>query len=61
MPAALEGEQYELWDADERPLPSELIAAQPKSVTVKCRRCDTVMHPMAGSSGNPSVPRLRDN
>ena len=30
MPAALEGEQYELWDADEQPLPSQLIAAQPK-------------------------------
>ena len=62
MPAALEGEQYELWDADEQPLPSQLIAAQPKSVTLKCRRCDTVMHP----DGQPRratspVPRLRNN
>ena len=30
MPAALEGEQYELWDVDDQPLPSELIAAQPE-------------------------------
>lgn len=53
MPAALEGEQYELWEADEQPLPSQLIAAQPKSVTLKCRRCDTVMHPMANLVGQP--------
>src|SRR4051812_17203145 len=45
MPAALEGEQYELWEPDEQPLPSQLIADQPKSVMLKCRRCDTVMHP----------------
>jgi DNA-directed RNA polymerase subunit RPC12/RpoP len=44
IPAALEGEQYELWDADHQPLPSQIIAAQPKYVTIKCRRCDTVMH-----------------
>ena len=53
MPAALEGEQYELWDADEQPLPSQLIATQPKTVMVKCRRCDTVMHPMANLVGQP--------
>src|SRR4051812_35326635 len=53
MPAALEGEQYELWDADEQPLPSELIAAEPKTVTLKCRRCDTIMHPMVNLVGQP--------
>jgi hypothetical protein len=53
MPAALEGEQYELWDADEQPLPSQLIAAQPKTVTLKCRRCDTIMHPMVNLIGQP--------
>jgi DNA-directed RNA polymerase subunit RPC12/RpoP len=53
MPAALEGEQYELWDTDEQPLPSQLIAAQPKTVTLKCRRCDTVMHPLANLVGQP--------
>ncbi len=53
MPAALEGEQYELWDADEQPLPSQLIATQPKTVTLQCRRCDTVMHPEARLVGQP--------
>jgi DNA-directed RNA polymerase subunit RPC12/RpoP len=53
MPAALEGEQYELWDADEQPLPSQLIADQPKSVMLKCRRCDTIMHPEARLVGQP--------
>src|SRR5215212_98004 len=53
MPAALEGEQYELWGADEQPLPSEMIAAEPKTVTLKCRRCDTIMHPMVNLVGQP--------
>ncbi len=44
MPAALEGEQYELWDVDSQPLSSELIAAQPKYVAVKCRKCGTLMY-----------------
>jgi DNA-directed RNA polymerase subunit RPC12/RpoP len=44
IPAALEGEQYELWDADAQPLPSTLAAAQPKYIAVKCRKCDTLMH-----------------
>jgi DNA-directed RNA polymerase subunit RPC12/RpoP len=53
MPAALEGEQYELWGAEEQPLPSQLIASQPKTVTLKCRRCDTIMHPMVNLIGQP--------
>ena len=44
IPAALEGEQYELWDADEQPLPSALIAAQPQYIAVVCRQCDTLMY-----------------
>jgi DNA-directed RNA polymerase subunit RPC12/RpoP len=44
IPAALEGEQYELWEPEEQPLPSEILAAQPKYIALKCRRCDTVMH-----------------
>jgi DNA-directed RNA polymerase subunit RPC12/RpoP len=44
LPAALEGEQYELWDADAAPLPSDLIAAQPKYIAVICRSCRTLMH-----------------
>jgi predicted Zn finger-like uncharacterized protein len=44
MPAALEGEQYELWDPDDQPLPSELLARQPKYIAVVCRQCGTLMH-----------------
>ncbi|HEY4232672.1 MAG TPA: hypothetical protein VGM76_04575 [Lacipirellulaceae bacterium] len=43
-PAALQGEQYELWDADATPMPSELLAAQPKYIAVHCRLCGTLMH-----------------
>lgn len=43
MPAALEGEQYELWGVDEQPLPSQLIASQPKYIAVTCRVCGTLM------------------
>jgi DNA-directed RNA polymerase subunit RPC12/RpoP len=44
LPAALEGEQYELWDVDAAPLPSELIAAQPRCIAINCRLCGTLMH-----------------
>jgi DNA-directed RNA polymerase subunit M/transcription elongation factor TFIIS len=44
IPAALEGDQYELWDADVQPLPSALAAAQPKYIAIKCRQCDTLMY-----------------
>jgi DNA-directed RNA polymerase subunit RPC12/RpoP len=44
IPAALEGEQYELWDADEQPLPSAIAAHQPQYISVRCRRCDTLMY-----------------
>jgi DNA-directed RNA polymerase subunit RPC12/RpoP len=40
-PAALDGEQYELWDVDSQPLPSELIAAQPEYIAVECSLCAT--------------------
>jgi hypothetical protein len=52
MPAALEGEQYELWDADNAPLPSELIASQPKYIPVNCRLCGTLMHATEPQIGN---------
>lgn len=44
IPAALEGEQYELWEPDEQPLPSEILAAQPTLIAIKCRKCDTIMY-----------------
>ena len=44
LPSALAGEQYELLDADDAPLPSELLAAQPKYIAIKCRLCGTLMY-----------------
>jgi DNA-directed RNA polymerase subunit M/transcription elongation factor TFIIS len=44
IPEAMEGEQYELWDADVQPLPAAMLAAQPKYIAVKCRHCDTMMY-----------------
>ncbi len=44
IPAALEGEQYELWGVDEQPLPSQLLARQPVYIAVRCSRCDTLMY-----------------
>jgi DNA-directed RNA polymerase subunit RPC12/RpoP len=44
IPAAMEGEQYELWDVDTAPLPSELRKAQPKYIAIECRLCQTLMH-----------------
>jgi hypothetical protein len=44
IPAALEGDQYELWDIEDQPLPSALIAAQPKYIAVTCRKCQTLMY-----------------
>lgn len=44
MPAALEGEQYELWDADDQPLPSELVAAQPKLIGINCKTCGSLFY-----------------
>jgi DNA-directed RNA polymerase subunit RPC12/RpoP len=51
MPAALEGDQYELWDTDDQPIASDLVAAEPKFVTVICSRCNTVMHPTINRVG----------
>lgn len=44
MPTALEGEQYELWDADTAPLPSEMLAAQPAYIAMECRMCQTLFY-----------------
>jgi DNA-directed RNA polymerase subunit RPC12/RpoP len=44
IPAAMEGEQYELWDAEEQPLPSQIVATQPKYIAIRCKHCDTLMY-----------------
>jgi DNA-directed RNA polymerase subunit M/transcription elongation factor TFIIS len=43
-PAAMEGEQYELWDVDAQPLPSEILARQPRYIAIQCDRCDTIFY-----------------
>jgi len=42
--AAMEGEQYEVWDVDDAPSVAEMIATQPKYVAVLCHLCQTLMH-----------------
>ncbi len=51
IPAALEGEQYELWEPDAQPLPNQIVAAQPKYIAMKCRRCDTMMYATTNQVG----------
>jgi hypothetical protein len=43
-PAALDGEQYEVWGVDEGPTVAEMVAAQPKYIAVLCHLCQTLMH-----------------
>jgi DNA-directed RNA polymerase subunit M/transcription elongation factor TFIIS len=40
----MEGEQYELWEPDVQPLPSEMVAHQPKFIAVECPKCQTLMY-----------------
>ena len=51
LPSAMDGEQYELWDADSQPLPSELIKLQPKHIAVVCEVCGTLMQPLESQIG----------
>jgi DNA-directed RNA polymerase subunit RPC12/RpoP len=44
IPAAMEGEQYELWEADDQPLPSQLAATQPEYIAIRCKHCETLMY-----------------
>jgi len=44
IPAAMEGEQYELWEPDADRLRSEMISHQPKYIAVSCPKCDTLMY-----------------
>jgi DNA-directed RNA polymerase subunit RPC12/RpoP len=42
IPAAMEGDQYELWEPDVKP--DELTAHLPKYIAVACTRCGTLMY-----------------
>ncbi len=50
-PAAMEGEQYELWGVDEAPSVAEMLAAQPKYIAVVCRLCQSRMQATKIRSG----------
>lgn len=52
IPAALEGEQYELWGVDEAPLPSALLARQPKYIAISCSVCTTLMYALPNQVGH---------
>jgi DNA-directed RNA polymerase subunit RPC12/RpoP len=41
LPAALEGEQYEVWPVGQQPTAAELLAQQPKMIAVECSLCGT--------------------
>jgi DNA-directed RNA polymerase subunit RPC12/RpoP len=41
IPAALEGDQYELWDGDDQPWGVTLSAEGPRYIAVECRLCQT--------------------
>lgn len=43
VPAAMYGEQYELWEP-EVPASKEMLAHQPKFIAVACSRCGTLMY-----------------
>lgn len=51
IPPALEGEQYELWEPDEQPLPSQILAAQSRLIAVECHKCNTMMYPTVKQVG----------
>ncbi|HEX5472158.1 MAG TPA: hypothetical protein VFW73_09735 [Lacipirellulaceae bacterium] len=50
IPAALEGEQYELWEPDE-PLSNQVVAAPSKYIAVRCHRCDTIVYATTNQAG----------
>lgn len=51
-PAAMHGEQYEMWDAGEAPDNAELLAKQPKFFPVYCQVCNTLMHAQPNQVGS---------
>lgn len=44
LPAALEGEQYALWEGDAQPWGENLRASQTPLAAVRCELCDTLQH-----------------
>lgn len=44
IPAAMSGDQYEVWGVDEAPLSADMLATQEKLYAVPCRLCQTLMY-----------------
>lgn len=44
VPAAMQGEQYELWEEEEQPWGSRLAAEQEQQIRVCCELCDTLQY-----------------
>jgi DNA-directed RNA polymerase subunit RPC12/RpoP len=44
IPEAMGGDQYELWEPDAHPAPSEQLKYQPRYIAVTCTRCETLMY-----------------
>lgn len=55
QPKALEGEQYEVWSADDAPLPSEIAKQQQKLAPVSCWLCNTLMYAREDQIGQELV------
>jgi DNA-directed RNA polymerase subunit RPC12/RpoP len=43
-PSAMSGDQYELWDVDDSPMPAELAERSPRLHPVHCGLCQTLMY-----------------
>jgi DNA-directed RNA polymerase subunit M/transcription elongation factor TFIIS len=43
-PAAMAGDQFELWGVDDAPTPAQLVARTPTLHPVECRLCQTLMY-----------------
>lgn len=71
IPAAMSGEQYEVWGVDENPTPEQIAAVAPPLIAVECRLCGTLMYarhdqigeslacPDCGAKTPVSAPRHR--
>ncbi|MEX2169535.1 MAG: hypothetical protein WD851_09495 [Pirellulales bacterium] len=51
IPAALDGEQYDLWEGDEQPWGVTLSAEGPRYIAVECRLCQTHLQTTVDQAG----------
>ena len=59
QPAVDDGDDLELWGVDEAPSIAEMVAAQPKYISVECHMCQTLMQvPEKQAGQEDQVSRL---